>query len=189
MPVPAQQQLQHYRFGVFTADIRAGELRKNGIRVKLQELPFRLLVTLLERPGEVVSREELRTRLWPDGSFVDFDHSLSSALNKLRNALNDSATHPRYVETVGRRGYRFIYPVSPVNVEPELPGRLRSSLRRHAAVVGSSLFLRLQSCCWPLPQFCFSGLVAATVRLSIRSLCCLLRTSPMIRNRSISLKA
>ena len=100
------------QFGVFTVDVEAAELLKHGIRVRLQERPFQLLVTLLEKPGEVVTREELRERLWPDGTFVDFDHSISSAVNKLRNALNDSATQPRYVETVGRRGYRFLYPVS-----------------------------------------------------------------------------
>ena len=83
-----------------------------GIRVKLQERPFLLLVALLERPAEVVTREELRQRLWPDGTFVDFDHSISSAINRLRNALSDSATEPRFVETVGRRGYRFVCPVS-----------------------------------------------------------------------------
>ena len=102
------------QFGVFTLDAHAGELRKQGTRIKLQERPLQVLVSLLERPGEVVTREELRERLWPDGTFVDFDHSISTAVNKLRNALNDSAAHPRYVETVGRRGYRFVYPVSAV---------------------------------------------------------------------------
>ncbi len=106
------------RFGVFAVDVRAGELRKQGTRVKLQERPFQLLVALLERPGEVVTREELRLRLWPDGTYVDFDHSISSSINKLRTALNDSASTPRYVETVGRRGYRFIYPVSPAVPDP-----------------------------------------------------------------------
>jgi TolB-like protein/DNA-binding winged helix-turn-helix (wHTH) protein/Tfp pilus assembly protein PilF len=103
---------QHYQFGVFTVDTRSGELRKHGMRVKLQERPFQLLVALIENPGEIVSRQELRQRLWPDGTFVDFDHSLSSAVNKLRSAIHDSAAHPRYVETVGRRGYRFVYPIS-----------------------------------------------------------------------------
>ena len=83
-----------------------------GIRVKLQERPFQFLLALVERPGEVITREELRQRLWPDGTFVDFDHSISSALNRLRSALGDSAAQPRYIETVGRRGYRFLYPVS-----------------------------------------------------------------------------
>jgi TolB-like protein/DNA-binding winged helix-turn-helix (wHTH) protein/Tfp pilus assembly protein PilF len=107
MASPAQSVSQ-YQFGAFTVDTRSGELRKLGIRIKLQERPFQLLVALLERPGDVVTREELRQRLWPDGTFVDFDHNLGSSINKLRSALNDSSTHPRYIETVGRRGYRFL---------------------------------------------------------------------------------
>jgi TolB-like protein/DNA-binding winged helix-turn-helix (wHTH) protein/Flp pilus assembly protein TadD len=99
-------------FGIFAVDVDAGELLKQGIRVRLQDRPFQLLVALLKRPGEIVTREELRERLWPDGTFVDFDHNLSNAVNKLRTALDDSAQHPRYIETVGRRGYRFLYPIS-----------------------------------------------------------------------------
>jgi TolB-like protein/Tfp pilus assembly protein PilF/DNA-binding winged helix-turn-helix (wHTH) protein len=101
-----------FQFGVFTADVAAGELRKHGLRIKLQDRPFRLLIMLLERQGELVTREEIRASLWPDGTFVDFDHGINSAVNKLRTTLNDSALHPRYVETVGRRGYRFIYPTT-----------------------------------------------------------------------------
>src|SRR3954463_13668023 len=104
-----------FRFGVFTADVAAGELRKHGIAIKLQDRPFLLLIMLLEGRGEVVTREEIRQRLWSDGTFVDFDHGINSAINKLRTALNDSATHARYVETVGRRGYRFIYPITPAS--------------------------------------------------------------------------
>ena len=103
-------------------DVGAGELSKHGIRVRLQDRPFQLLVALVEKPGEVVTREELRHRLWPDGTFVDFDHSISSAINRLRSALGDSATQPRYIETVGRRGYRFLYPVctaAPDSAPPE----------------------------------------------------------------------
>ncbi|HEV3205995.1 MAG TPA: winged helix-turn-helix domain-containing protein [Terriglobales bacterium] len=96
------------RFGVFEADLVAGELRKNGGRIRLQEQPFQLLALLLERPGEVVTREELRQKLWPADTFVDFDHSLNTAVNKLREALGDSASSPRYVETLARRGYRFL---------------------------------------------------------------------------------
>src|SRR5215472_9119196 len=87
MASPAQPG-QHYRFGVFTADLHSGELRKQGIRIKLQERPFQLLLALLERPGQVITREELRQRLWPDGTFDDFDHSISSAINKLRTVHN-----------------------------------------------------------------------------------------------------
>lgn len=107
MATPARPDGQ-YSFGVFTVDIRSGELRKHGMRLKLQERPFQLLVALLEKPGETVTREELRQRLWPDGTFVNFDQSISSSVNKLRTALNDSSTHSRFVETVGRRGYRFL---------------------------------------------------------------------------------
>lgn len=97
-----------YQFGSFEVDPASGELLKNGQRIRLQELPHRLLVALLENPGEVVSREELRRRLWPKDTFVDFDSSLRVAVGKLREALNDNAEAPRYVETVPRRGYRFL---------------------------------------------------------------------------------
>jgi eukaryotic-like serine/threonine-protein kinase len=100
------------RFGVFEADLRAGELRKHGLRIKLQEQPFKILVFLLKRPGEVVTREELRQELWPAHTFVDFDRGLNKAMTKLRNALGDSADSPRYIETLHRRGYRFLAPVT-----------------------------------------------------------------------------
>src|SRR6267143_6209176 len=99
------------RFGAFEVDLSAGELRRNGIKVKLQEQPLQILALLLERPGEVVSRDELRNRLWAADTFVDFDHSLNAAIKRLRDALGDSAEHPRFVETVARRGYRFLGPV------------------------------------------------------------------------------
>src|ERR1700731_319497 len=100
-----------FRFSAFEADLRAGELRKNGVKVKLQDQPFQILAILLENPGELVSREDLRQRLWASDTFVDFDHSLNSAVKKLRQALSDDADTPRFVETVPRRGYRFIAPV------------------------------------------------------------------------------
>lgn len=96
------------RFGPFELDLRAGELRKGGIRIRLQEQPFLILQALLEVPGEVITREELKKKIWPQDTFVDFDHGLHSAVNRLREALSDSADRPRYVETVARRGYRFI---------------------------------------------------------------------------------
>ena len=95
------------RFGVFEADPRIGELTKQGKRLPLQEQPFQLLAMLLERPGELVSREELRAKIWPQ-TIVDFDHGLNKAISKIRDALGDSAENPRFIETVGRRGYRFI---------------------------------------------------------------------------------
>ena len=107
-----------YRCGVFEADERAGELRKSGTRVKLQEQPWQVLLALLETAGEVVTREELRERLWPTDTFVDFDHSLNIAVNKLRDALDDDAAKPRFIETVPRRGYRFIAPVERIATRP-----------------------------------------------------------------------
>jgi DNA-binding winged helix-turn-helix (wHTH) protein len=100
------------RFGVFEVDLRAGELRKQGVKIKLQEQPFHVLTVLLQRPGEVVTREELRNQNWPSDTFVDFDNSLNTAINKLREALGDSADNPRFIETLPRRGYRFIAPVT-----------------------------------------------------------------------------
>jgi Tol biopolymer transport system component/DNA-binding winged helix-turn-helix (wHTH) protein len=102
------------RFGVFELDLRAGELRRHGIKVKLQEQPFQVLAELVERPGQVVTREQLRHRLWPANTYVDFDHSLNAAIRRLRDALGDSAENPTFVETVARRGYRFLAPVSGV---------------------------------------------------------------------------
>src|SRR6266481_6382367 len=98
-------------FGVFELDIRAAELRKRGVRIKLQEQPFQILCLLLEHSGEVVTREELRQKLWHAHTFVDFDRSLNKAMTKLRSALGDSAESPRYVETIPRHGYRFLAPV------------------------------------------------------------------------------
>lgn len=99
------------RFGVFEIHLTAGELRKNGLKVKLQEQPFQVLALLIERRGEVVTQEELRQKLWPADTFVDFEHSLGTAIKKIRQALGDSATNPRFVETLPKRGYRFITPV------------------------------------------------------------------------------
>jgi DNA-binding winged helix-turn-helix (wHTH) protein/Tol biopolymer transport system component len=116
------------RFGVFELDRRAGELRRQGRKVKLQEQPFQLLLQLLEKPGEVVTREELRNRLWPADTFVDFDHSLNAAIRRLRDALGDSAENPTFVETVARRGYRFLAPVS------SAPMNGNGSLQSQAAI-------------------------------------------------------
>ena len=110
-PTPPASAGRIVRFGIFEANLALGELRKNGAKIRLQEQPFQVLAVLLERPGEVVTREELRTRLWNAETFVDFDHSLNTAINKLRDALDDSAANPRFVETLAKRGYRFIAPV------------------------------------------------------------------------------
>src|SRR5215469_945472 len=100
------------RFGIFEVDPRAGELRKQGKRIKLQDQPFQVLAVLLQRPGDVVTREELRSQIWAQDTFVDFDNSLNTAINKLREALGDSADSPRFIETLPRRGYRFVVPMS-----------------------------------------------------------------------------
>src|SRR5258708_34852839 len=103
------------RFGAFEADLTGSALRRDGQTVKLQDRPFEILVILLERPGEIITREEFRQRLWPADTFVDFDHSLNASINKLRQALDDAAANPRFVETAGRRGYRFIAPTEHTN--------------------------------------------------------------------------
>ena len=100
-----------FRFGPFEADIRTGELRKRGSRLRLQDQPFQVLAMLLAKPGELVTREELQQKLWPQDTFVDFDHGLNTAINKIREALGDTASDPQYVETLPKRGYRFIAPV------------------------------------------------------------------------------
>jgi cholera toxin transcriptional activator len=106
-PRPARR----YRFGAFEADSATGELRRQGLRVKLHSQPFEVLFLLLERPGEVLTREEICRELWPDGTFVDYEHGLNSAVNRIREALGDKASNPRFIETVARRGYRFVAPV------------------------------------------------------------------------------
>src|SRR5271167_1406364 len=104
------EDLATLRFDVFTLDLRAGELYMSGHKIKLQEQPFRILAILLAQPGQVVTREQLRERLWPEDTFVDFDHSLNTAVKKLRQALNDEADKPRFIETLPKRGYRFVGP-------------------------------------------------------------------------------
>src|SRR6266852_3263616 len=117
------------RFGVFEFDLRSGELRKHGIRIKLQDQPCQILAILLEHRGEMVTREELQHRLWPSDTYVDCDHSLNTAVMRLREALSDSSENPRFIETIPRRGYRFLAPVeeksAPVNEPtPEQTGKV-----------------------------------------------------------------
>lgn len=110
-----------YRFEEYEADLRAAELRRKGNRLKLQLQPFQVLVALLERPKQVVTREELRQRLWPEDTFVDFDHGLNTAVAKLRDVLGDSATSPQYIETIAKRGYRFLADVEQVPETAAVP--------------------------------------------------------------------
>lgn len=118
--MPEAKSGRVYKFGLFEADTRSGELRKGGARVRLQEQPFQVLALLLEQPGEVVSREQVRVRLWPSDTFVDFDHGVNTAVKKLRQALGDDADNPRFVETLPRRGYRFLAPVQVTDPRPIL---------------------------------------------------------------------
>src|SRR6267142_5689993 len=103
------------RFGLYEIDLQSGELRRAGVRIRVQQQPLRLLEILLERPGEVVTREELRSQIWPNESFGDFDQAVNVAIAKLRGALGDSADNPRYIETLPRRGYRFLAEVAIIN--------------------------------------------------------------------------
>jgi cholera toxin transcriptional activator len=122
MSTPAP--VRRYRFGVFEADTATGELRRQGIRVRLNAQPFQVLSLLLERPGELLTREEISRELWPDGTFVDYDHGVNSAVNRIREALGDTAGNPRFVETLARRGYRFVAPVERIALNGDLPAPL-----------------------------------------------------------------
>jgi Tol biopolymer transport system component/DNA-binding winged helix-turn-helix (wHTH) protein len=141
------------RFGVFEVDLRSGELRKQGVRVRLQEQPFKVLAALLEHPGEIVSREQLVQRLWPDGTFVDFDRGLNAAVTRLRQVLADSAESPRYIETVARRGYRLLVPVQEVHQ----PGAPPPSAGRPYSVKGK----------WSIALCAMLVLIGAVVSLAL----------------------
>lgn len=117
----AAQRARRFRFGPYELDVRAGELRKHGIPLLLREQPFQILLLLLERPGEIVLREEIRLGLWPNDTVVEFDHGINAAIKRLRDALGESAKEPRYIETVGRRGYRFLAEVEVIEASPSEP--------------------------------------------------------------------
>src|SRR5450755_3645549 len=121
-----------FRFGTFEVNQATGELRKEGIRIKLHSQPFQVLVMLLERPAELVTREEMRQRLWGDDTIVDFDHGLNTAVNKIREALCEVASQPRYVETVSGRGYRFIAEVTVAEPVPRTSGELSTASSSNA---------------------------------------------------------
>jgi DNA-binding winged helix-turn-helix (wHTH) protein len=158
----AADRTRRVRFDAFEVDMRSGEVRKHGIRLKLHGQPFQVLSLLLEHPGDLVTREELRQKLWPGETFVDFDTGLNSAVKKLRDALCDSAEEPRYIETLPRRGYRFIAQVengarlasatvepqiAPVGTSSALPLRLvsRACSLLEPSVPGASISLGLPS--------------------------------------------
>jgi DNA-binding winged helix-turn-helix (wHTH) protein len=135
------------RFGSYEVDLPAGGLKKCGVKLKLSGQPFQVLAILLEQPGEVVTREELQKRLWPD-TFVDVDHNLNTAINKIREVLGDSAENPRFIETMARRGYRFIGPVDKPSSQAPLPppakGRFEELTKRWTLIiVGAALLVLL----------------------------------------------
>src|ERR1051326_1672396 len=142
MAAVGENGARRVHFGTFEVDLHAGELRRNGSKVRLQEQPFQVLTLLLERPGSVVTREELQKRLWAADTFVDFDHSLNAAIRRLRDALGDSAENPRFVETVARRGYRFVAPVNGANstLPAQTPARV-SAEPRHRRILWAVLIL------------------------------------------------
>src|SRR5580658_5776726 len=139
------RRARRFGFGPFELDVRAGELCKHGTRLRLREQPLRILLLLLEHPGEIVTREEIRLSLWPNETVVGFDHGINTSVRRLRDALGESAEKPRYIETVARRGYRFLGEVETVDAPPsELPtdslllriGDLAGKLVSHYQVVG-----------------------------------------------------
>src|SRR5438132_7029552 len=136
--MPANSSSSIVRFSNFEVNFQTGELRHRGQKVKLQEQPFQVLTVLLERPGELVTREELRNKLWPADTFVDFDHSLNAAIKRLRDALGESADAPVFIETLARRGYRFIGNVEMPATTPSAPPRPWQWLftRRNAVLGG-----------------------------------------------------
>ncbi|HWY68909.1 MAG TPA: winged helix-turn-helix domain-containing protein [Terriglobales bacterium] len=158
MATSASHELAVVRFGVFEVDLRAGELRRNGSKVRLQEQPFQILAMLLERPGKIVTREELRERLWPADTFVDFDHSINAATKRLRDALQDSAENPRFVETLSRRGYRFIAPVNSCVATSEIaiavvPHRDKSFFLRPRTAIAFVSLIAIAVLIWMLSPF------------------------------------
>ena len=162
------------RFGVFEVDLRSGELRKHGLRVRLQEQPFQVLTMLLEHPGEVISREELQNKLWLGDTLVDFDHGLNKAVNKLRDALGDSAESPRFVETVARRGYRFLAEVKTVDRDQpssivELPKAAPESVAMNAAQTGEAATSKYLSAKWLLAVVIAAGFLTITAIWMVRA--------------------
>ncbi len=168
--MPGASGGQVFRFGVFQADARSGELFKHGLRIRLQDQPFQVLLALIESPGEVVTREDLRKRLWPDNTYVDFDHSLNIAINKLRDALGDAAGNPRFIETLSRRGYRFLAPVQATAEDPPAatrssgtappppsPGRTAAGGWTRAVILATALLAALAGARWLAPRILGSG--------------------------------
>jgi TolB-like protein/DNA-binding winged helix-turn-helix (wHTH) protein len=177
-------QAGRVRFGAFEADLRSGELRKHGLNIKLQDQPFQLLARLLERPGEVVTREELRQKLWPADTFVDFDVGLNTAIKRLRDALGDTAESPRYVETLPRRGYRFIATVESI---PSAPPEDLTVHTEHAVEPPPEALVAGRPVKLWVAAGALAGILALLVGLNIRGLRQrLLRTNAAGRIQSIA---
>src|SRR4051812_45744718 len=134
-----------FQFGAFEVHERSGELRKHGVKIRVQEQPFQILVLLLEHPNEIVSREEIRAKLWPDNTFVDFDNAISSAVRKLREALSDTADNPRFIETLARRGSRFIGQIAAQSPAPPVPKPKRTRIKIVACAAGVLAILGVAS--------------------------------------------
>jgi len=131
------QPARRYRFGAFEADATTGELRRQGVLIKLNAQPFQVLLLLIERPGELLTREEISRELWPEGTFVDYEHGVNSAVNRIREALGDSASKPRFVLTMARRGYRFVAPVDRiVSTETSPPPKAEQAVLASSPSVG-----------------------------------------------------
>ena len=159
---------RRYRFGVFEADAATGELRRQGLRVKLNAQPFQILLMLLDRPGQLITRDEISRVLWPEGTFVDYEHGVNSAVNRIREALGDTAGSPRFVETLARRGYRFLAPVE--RIAEHIPER-----------IPDPIFDRIDSGDAPQPAPIESPAPASTDRAAPPS-----RPDPQPRNRILA---
>jgi DNA-binding winged helix-turn-helix (wHTH) protein len=144
--------VRRYRFGAFEADAATGELRRQGIRIKLNAQPFQVLLLLLDRPGQLLTREEISRELWPDGTFVDYEHGLNSAVNRIREALGDTAGNPRFVETLARRGYRFVAPVERIGVSGDPPSNAPAAVPSSQAVPRPEPGFRLRDRILASPQ-------------------------------------
>jgi len=131
---------RRYRFGLFEADAATGELRRQGVRIKLNAQPFRVLAMMLDRPGVLLSREEISRELWPDGTFVDSEHGVNAAVNRIRDAIGDTASNPRFIETLARRGYRFVAPVERLvsGEMPEVPASPSTKSQDHVVIAAGS---------------------------------------------------
>jgi cholera toxin transcriptional activator len=142
---------RRYRFGAFEADATTGELRRQGIRIKLNAQPFQVLLMLIDHPGQLLTREEISKELWADGTFVDYEHGVNSAINRIREALGDTAASPRFVETLARRGYRFVAPVERIGEEPR-PTPADLSVEESTVSARSGMRLSILSTAQDLPQ-------------------------------------